>query len=519
MSDHLRIVLRTFPECTPEWSYPAALTRYHLRLTVTAMERQSLSIMARFMLRAVALGVVTAPELAHLFGLEEADLAGAGAELLQARLVTYGMPNATGYRPLILTPRGIAFLSEERNLAVPRTRTVHVHFDPLTVSLHPTERGAISPEEARRRGLFVLPNPGGPPGIDDISIDNLRQSLSLDNRFPADIEVARVLGMQEPYVEYVTDCVLVLLRHRETAEERLAVFRGGKYLAAESEATERQRERGVKIVPADSRRPLGAALNVGTLVPQAAAQPLTQILQNDDHLCLLQRRIAALDLSRTFEQDHRRQRELESEASGLRTEVQALEQDRITLRQVLRDVTAETADVLRAEQHRPLLEDALQRARREVIILCPWLDLRAADSRLCTLIASALRRGVQVHIGYGYRDNGAEGTRNRQGAAAVRDHLRRCAGATKGTHLLVLDVGEVVENVLLCDETWGVLTTYSWLAPQVDLDRDPAPSSGLILREPLAVGALARRVPDALRTAQAETLLPPPIGSRASLHG
>lgn len=59
------VVGREFPDFEIESSFPAALTVYHVQLKARVLEFHELSIIARFMLRAISLPVSTAAEVAH----------------------------------------------------------------------------------------------------------------------------------------------------------------------------------------------------------------------------------------------------------------------------------------------------------------------------------------------------------------------------------------------------------------------------------------------------------------------
>ena len=51
---------------------------------------------------------------------------------------------------------------------------------------------------------------------------------------------------------------------------------------------------------------------------------------------------------------------------------------------------------------RKLLVKALASARERVIIVCPWLSLKSISDQLLYQFSTALRRGINIDIGWGY---------------------------------------------------------------------------------------------------------------------
>lgn len=180
-------VLRDFPDFEPEKQFEAALALYHLRVGTKVLQQGKLSVIGRFMLRALAIGKESIGEVAHLLGLEEKDLAIAADELMRSELVFQPLASGGHTRKLALTPKGRSQLQEGKGLLVPRRRTFHLHWNSLTHAMRVRDDEAISVEEARKFGLFTIQGRGQRPTIGDLSLQEVRDAILSDPGTPDDL--------------------------------------------------------------------------------------------------------------------------------------------------------------------------------------------------------------------------------------------------------------------------------------------------------------------------------------------
>jgi hypothetical protein len=92
----------------------------------------------------------------------------------------------------------------------------------------------------------------------------------------------------------------------------------------------------------------------------------------------------------------------EDELTRLLQEVQNLQTANAVLEKQL--LEAPRSECLEASQHPPVLRDAIRNSRSLLILICPWIRTRVLRPLLPDLDA-AIRRGVQVLIGYGMPRN------------------------------------------------------------------------------------------------------------------
>ena len=497
MNTSLQLIQRTFPDYDPETDYEAALPLYRLRLTVKTLESHSLSVIARFILRAVALGVSTSAAIAHLFGLQEKDTASATVELLTAGLLAHGAPAATGGRHLTLTDAGTQQVTEAKNLLVPRKRILHMHFDPLTNQLRSQQSDAVSTEEVRKDGLYVIPVQATRPTINDIELTAVQRVIKEDGGLPDGSQVITLLSLQHPYVEYLRGIRVFVLVHRQTKEHRIAAFRSGRYLPGESEAIQELGLKGVTIIPADADGDIPDAipLDVHAILP-AAAETAQEVLDKDRLLDAAERELSARLVARSGTQDKKEQLELEGRIAALIAQVTQLKEDKDRLQDRLND---QQLEILRTEDHRRVLETALKEAKEEIVIISPWMNTRTVDEPLAQLFAQAVRRGVRIRIGYGFGfdRNGPEGERNRASANAVRAKLTRTVDKALVDKLKMVNLGDTHEKLLICDRQFAVTTSFNWLSYRGDLDEGYRRETGALVRSLDAVDKIARRALEA----------------------
>lgn len=134
------------------------------------------------------------------------------------------------------------------------------------------------------------------------------------------------------------------------------------------------------------------------------------------------------------------------------------------------------AGVLETHEHRDALRDAILEARRELIIVSPWLRTAAVDHELLGWLQTSLDRNKELRIivGYGIERDGAA----KREDPAVRDQqqaLRRLheMGDRARGRLRVVEVGNTHEKIVVCDDQYVILTSFNFLS------FNPKPGKGL----------------------------------------
>lgn len=156
--------------------------------------------------------------------------------------------------------------------------------------------------------------------------------------------------------------------------------------------------------------------------------------------------------------------------------------------------------ILQVHEHRPALRDALlEDARRELIIVSPWLATNAVDADLLSWIEQALRRNkeLRIRIGYGIEPTGKTKRADRDQQEALK-RLRQVSERNRGRIELV-EIGNTHEKVVICDDRYAIVTSFNFLSFKPRPGRGIRLETGTLVEDPSAVHVLRQNV---LRTFQ-----------------
>lgn len=127
----------------------------------------------------------------------------------------------------------------------------------------------------------------------------------------------------------------------------------------------------------------------------------------------------------------------------------------------IRKLEAEIAGIPRTEHvdtegHPALLREALRHARHTLILICPWIRTRVLTPYLADLSA-ALRRGVQVYIGYGMPKSAYHEEKTDPEA------LQQLKALISQGHLVIEHLG-THEKVIIQDDELFLVTSFNFFS-------------------------------------------------------
>jgi DNA-binding MarR family transcriptional regulator len=199
---------------------------------------------------------------------------------------------------------------------------------------------------------------------------------------------------------------------------------------------------------------------------------LIKILDISKEPCLVyRRRLQLLQFSRASDDDilvqvydgHERLSNYEEALKKKKEELRALraEKKNNSSEQNAEEVS-KIIRILSTREHRSELFKALQKAKRYVIIVSPWLE-SAVDDEFCEKIKLALQRGVQLKIGYGYEVQVPKEEDKKRTKEALRK-LKELK--TEGDlYLQVFKFEQDVHSkVVLWDDEHIITTSFNWLS-------------------------------------------------------
>jgi hypothetical protein len=127
-------------------------------------------------------------------------------------------------------------------------------------------------------------------------------------------------------------------------------------------------------------------------------------------------------------------------------------------------------------EHRLLLEQALNTARRRLLLISPWVKLGVVDTAFIGRLEQRLRAGCVVHLAHGYGDDDSGSD------SKALDRLANLQRRYKDTFHLVR-LSNTHAKILIFDDTW-ISTSFNWLSFRGDPDRTYRMEEGTLVRIP-----------------------------------
>lgn len=488
MDKLLPMLRRDFPDYEAVKAFEAAIPVYRIQLVVEVLERQSLTTFQSYFLQLLALDVNTDKAIAHLLGVDESDLASTAVSLLRLRYMQQGPLNSEKERPLLLTSLGRKILAEEGPPQVPKRKTGTFHLNALTWTSLPQDQKIWQERRMRQDGLPILPmRESDPPTLGDFTEQGVTQALSTSWAFQGR-DITDLIQLKKPRLEYIAPVTVVLLQHRNGSEERLAVYRNGLYQQADSVALQRLFENELFRVPQDAALLQEQGIEILLSLPSQVCQVIQELVRSEATLKDLETQVAEHEGRRIAAQGDREREKLVEKHHQIQNaqQVQQAASEELRLR-----LHEHHIKLLRAGQHRPVLEEALREAKEEVIILSHWMNRRACDEALCRLLGEAVKRGVRIRIGYGNgkEGNSTEAARHQHNIREVKWALRQSIPPSAESLLEMKEIPDSNLKMLLFDNMLAVSGGFDWLSNAGESYRN---ETGLLFRSQDQVLELTR---------------------------
>ncbi|GHC25382.1 hypothetical protein GCM10010082_17810 [Kushneria pakistanensis] len=132
--------------------------------------------------------------------------------------------------------------------------------------------------------------------------------------------------------------------------------------------------------------------------------------------------------------------------------------------------TASRHHLVQGRDHHDELTHALQVARKDLMIASGWLSDRVVNDQFCDLLASALKRGVNVHIAYGASDRDGQHTLSDTALRAL-ERLKETGRQSRKGRLTIVD-RKSHEKCLIVDKRYAIVGSFNWLANAHYRDRE-----------------------------------------------
>lgn len=140
-------------------------------------------------------------------------------------------------------------------------------------------------------------------------------------------------------------------------------------------------------------------------------------------------------------------------------------------------------------EHPPLLREALEGAKRRVLIISPWIRAAVVTEKFVKQLAACLARGVEVTIAYGISKRDPE---ERESDRIARESLQALTASFENFRMI--RKGNTHAKVLLVDDAFFVTTSFNWLSFKGDAKLPMREEEGMMISDPSAVDEYYERM-------------------------
>lgn len=480
-------------------NYEAGFPSYVLQLEVLLQIKRPVPVLEEFILKAVEAGQTRVKDIADLLGLDH-PIVEYGLDQLQLGNYVYFHLNPKNKNTIIvnITDKGRTAL-RELYLSEPEPDNFSVCMDALTGLLYPREP-LRQAKVIRDQGYHEIPTLARQPSLEQLDLTTLKRLWAREQESQLQKEgsirseqreLVELRAIEKTWTEYRLMRVLQYLRPDDGAL-MVQVFYRGDHMDAHDVALLNMEN--------DKRRPLRAVLerdmppkdeDIFTVIGQ---QKIEAARRNRSEIPLIQTEVANRQqvVKQTEEQEKSdlvdERREARYIVEEQRREIERL-RDQI---QTMQDQAGGT-EALQMHEHRSKLFEALSSSKQQVIIISPWLNNEAVDNELQIAIGEALNRGVNILIGYGL------GEPNRREEHIVRKLKELRKGKTG--KLCLYRMRDIHSKVLICDDSFMVLTSFNWLSFAGDRNRGSRVEDGILTRDKSVIESKKNEWLDRLKNA------------------
>lgn len=460
-----------FPDHKVDIAYPVCLPVYELRLKAIVMSEHDLSTSARFILQLLSLNVTNPQEVGRLLGLSGAYVKSAAAELLSAELINQ-KPDLT----LAITKQGEEILQRGGRSLKPGNRHFAVPYDPLIRKIVDIGLDRLLGRDlVRKNGAYILPTSPKKPRLGALRIDEVRVYHKAYVGGRTDTEILEIADIKDYKLRYRDDIILVKLDAPTSNTPLFAAYQARQYLDDVSTSLQRLAERGVDLVP-DEFKADHSNFQIGrALVSNEESTLLASIQELDREVAESERAVAEAEELRGTTQNAEERAALSNHIMRLETDKTNLESNYAELERQLQALTNGTTRLVKTEDHRPLLFEAVKKARSELTIVSAWINPRTLDEELSRTMVAAMRRGVRIRIAWGL---GTTRGANSRGSTNDRNYLRATEALsglnqripTNCKEQLEVKRTETHEKFIICDDLFCAWGSFNWLSYRGEVD-------------------------------------------------
>jgi DNA-binding MarR family transcriptional regulator len=437
---------------------PAALPYFVITAPALLMQRKPVAPLEEFVLRSIADGIVTAPQVAEFLGLDSSIVLASLTRLWQRDLIE--VPVGDNGRVLKLLPNGVKALAELTDLA-PIEQDIWFAFDRIEWKPSSVQTGPLlQPRDIRDLGLLAIrPRKLARPDLSDLPASSVDSAIRATLRSALGDFTLLVVKRIERAEQRYLPCHILVFEAPDSNEHALEVAVDGRVepsIGARIDQLGGADFLGIRFGPSALSDPGEAPVIVEAVDSSITAGPVTPLEEID-----------------------RIRRESTADEG-----VQGDDIKPILATGETRSPGIEAIDVRNIDtfEHPQYFSEARRDVRRRLLITSAWVRNGVVTKAFMDDMYRVARRGALIHIGYGI-DELAGGCDERAVQNLVRLH-------EKFDNVVVALLGNTHAKLLIWDDT-QITSSFNWLSFRGDLDRTYRQELGILVkRSPVTVDAM-----------------------------
>lgn len=465
---------------------------YRLTLQVYLLSRKPLAPVEEFVLKTLDAGLDTIEDIAGFLGVETEIIEDSLATLVQSDDVYLAARPGKQMQTLSLTKKGIATL-RNASLIVPERTKVDIDFDGLMRRPVRNQGWLKKPRELRELGTKEIPPFSKTrPEVEDLPVREVEKVIPRSGRFSDN--PGKLLSIQsiERRELYYLPAVLLVFRACVGDETQVGFVVDGQP-SAEYELAFAVANGPKKLGILDSLRGSASVLSDDDASSMKAAAALyatcdIEVVRRESIEALTGIKEAQLAAQQADSEDEKRSA----------TEALKLAEDRLAkARAELQNIPIRHVEV---HEHPALLERALHDCKERLLLISPWIRAKVVNRAFVRSLEDALRRNVNVYIGYGLGEVDRE--MNDSDRRAEQDLVRL---SEKFSNFKLVRLGNTHAKVLVCDREFVVTTSFNWLSFRGDPNRTFRDEQGMFVGIPEKIDQVFESNLARITEAQTET--------------
>lgn len=423
-----------------------------LNVDLTYLANRQLHLAEEFVMKCINHELNKHKEIALFLGMDENLIEKVVSELLSKGLITRE-------DFLKLTELGLNSLEQQTVLA-PISETKTFYIDALNGKI--SEKFYLNRLDSKKNNsalnkIIKKPRKGH---IEDIveyyeNIEKLLQNYNSSSR----IELIQVNNIEKVYTEWHELLLVLYQRNPEDKEIEYEIFSRGNIQVEYRTTIEQLYAEGKKILDPIFQEIEQDKLSNDNLVER---QILTTI--NNENI-------------KTVEKLSAKIQSLEDPDFLIDSKNKSIKEERKKLKEELDQIKAQSkiSEIIHTYEHRDYLFNTFKEAKQRVMIVSPWIRRYVVDQEFLEMLEATLNRKIQVYIFYGIKGS------NQQNDPSSIKKLEELSNKYK--NLRFQKVKNTHRKILVCDNKFGIVTSFNFLSFRADPNLTYRDELGVIIRD------------------------------------